>query len=204
MTFGGIFLDAVLSTKRHKIFRYGNNWVMLGVVIELGFRTNRYFCLPICWRVYEKQGPKTTKEHRTKSMLAAELVTMVGNWVPNRKILVVADSAYIGKNLLRNRAANIDVLGPICWKAALYEAVASPKRGCQHGKRLPTPAEMIKDDVKWPVQQMQITFKNDITRTLEVKLISGVCWYSVVGPQEVCIVLVQLGRIDLPPASQIH
>ena len=30
VAFGGIFLDAVLSTKRHKNFRFGNNWVMLG------------------------------------------------------------------------------------------------------------------------------------------------------------------------------
>jgi DDE superfamily endonuclease len=58
VAFGGIFLDAVLSTKKHKVFRFGNNWVMLGVVIELSFRPNRYFCLPILWRVYEKQGPR--------------------------------------------------------------------------------------------------------------------------------------------------
>ena len=29
VAFGGIFLDAVLSTKKHKTFRYGNNWVLL-------------------------------------------------------------------------------------------------------------------------------------------------------------------------------
>jgi len=52
VAFGGIFLDAVLSTKKHKNFRFGNNWVMLGIVIELSFRPNRYFCLPILWRVF--------------------------------------------------------------------------------------------------------------------------------------------------------
>ena len=50
VAFGGIFLDAVLSTKRHKVFRFGTNWVMLGIVIELPFRKNRYFCLPIMCR----------------------------------------------------------------------------------------------------------------------------------------------------------
>src|ERR1700730_2552250 len=58
VAFGGIFLDAVLSTKKHKVFRFGNNWVVLGVVIELPFRRHRYFCLSILWRVYEKQGSK--------------------------------------------------------------------------------------------------------------------------------------------------
>src|ERR1041384_6414850 len=35
VAFGGIFLDAVLSTRKHKVFRFGNNWVMLGVVLGL-------------------------------------------------------------------------------------------------------------------------------------------------------------------------
>ena len=66
VAFGGIFLDAVLSTKRHKVFRFGNNWVMVGVVVEL-FSADALFCLPIVWRVYEKRGTKSKKEHRTKS-----------------------------------------------------------------------------------------------------------------------------------------
>src|ERR1700676_39638 len=112
VAFGGIFLDAVLSTKKHKNFRFGNNWVMLGIVIELSFRPNRYFCLPILWRVYEKQGSKSKKEHRTKSQLAAEMVAVLAGWLPQRKILVIGDSAYIGKHLLRQRPANVDALGP--------------------------------------------------------------------------------------------
>lgn len=191
VAFGGIFLDAVLSTKRHKNFRFGNNWVMLGVVVELSFRPNRYFCLPILWRVYEKRGTKTNKEHRTKSMLAAEMLAVIAAWFPSRKFLVVADSAYMGRHLLRNRSAQIEALGPICWKAALHEAVANPQRGCRHGQRLPSPAEMLKDDVRWPAKRMRITFKNEVTRLLEVKVIRGACWYPVVGPQEVQVVLVR-------------
>jgi hypothetical protein len=41
----------VLSTSKHKVFRFGNNWVVLGVVVELAFRPNRYFCLSVLWRV---------------------------------------------------------------------------------------------------------------------------------------------------------
>ena len=65
VAFGGIFLDAVLSSKKHKVFRYGNNWVMMGIVVELALRPNRYFCLPIAWRVYEKRGTKAKQEHPT-------------------------------------------------------------------------------------------------------------------------------------------
>src|SRR5260370_6784782 len=50
VAFGGIFLDAVLSSKRHKIFRFGTNWVTLGLIVELPFRKDRPFCLNILWR----------------------------------------------------------------------------------------------------------------------------------------------------------
>jgi DDE superfamily endonuclease len=191
VAFGGIFLDAVLSTKRHKVFRFGNNWVMVGVVVELFFRPTRYFCLPIVWRVYEKRGTKSKKEHRTKSQLAAEMIAVVAGWFPQRNFLVVADSAYIGKHLLRQRPANVQALGPLCWKAALYEAVSEPRRGCRHGRRLPTPAAMLKDDERWPAQRLRIKFKSGCKRVLQVKVIKGACWYAAAGAPEVHVVLVR-------------
>jgi hypothetical protein len=82
--------------------------------------------------------------------------------VPAAAFLVVADSAYIGKHLLHQRPANVEALGPICWKAALYEAVAKPVRGHRYGQRLPTPAEMLADEKRWPAQTLTIRFKNSI------------------------------------------
>ena len=35
VAFGGIFLDAVLSSKRHKTFRFGLNWVVLGIAVPI-------------------------------------------------------------------------------------------------------------------------------------------------------------------------
>src|SRR5713101_7918201 len=88
VAFGGIFLDAVLSSKKHKVFRFGNNWVLLGIVVELACRPNRYFCLPILWRIAEKKGTKSKAEHRTKPQLAAEMITVLAGWFPLREFLV--------------------------------------------------------------------------------------------------------------------
>jgi hypothetical protein len=191
VAFGGIFLDAVLSTKKHKVLRFGNNWVMLGIVVELAFRPNRYFCLPIAWRVYEKKGTKTKQEHRTKCQLAAEMIVMFAGWFPTREFVVVADIAYIGKHLLKNRPHNVSVLGPICWNAALYEVVTNPVRGNRHGKRLATPKAMLADDKKRPAQKMLIQFKNECQRNLEVKIIRDVCWYPAADSAAVQIILVR-------------
>ncbi len=190
VAFGGIFLDAVLSTKKHKIFRFGNNWVLLGVVVELPCRRNRYFCLSILWRVYQKQGSKPQAEHRTKSQLAAEMVAVLAGWLPQRKILVVGDSAYMGKHLLRQRPANVDALGPIHWKAALFEAWSEPAGRRQHGPRLPTPRQIMADPRRWPARQETITFKSGVERKLAVQVVTGVCWYATAGPQAVQVVLV--------------
>lgn len=191
VAFGGIFLDAVLSTKKHKVFRFGNNWVMLGIVVELPLRPDRYFCLPMLWRVYEKRGSKSKQEHRTKSQLAAAMIATLAGWFPERAFCVVADSAYLGQHLLKQRPANVQVLGPLCWKAALYEVVAEPKRGQRHGQRLPTPAVMLTDDRHWTVQTMRLRFKNDCQRQLEVKVIPSVCWYTAAGSAAVQVVLVR-------------
>ena len=56
VAFGGIFLDAVLSTRKHKTLRFGLNWVVLGVAVPLPFRPDRYYCLPVLWRCYRKKG----------------------------------------------------------------------------------------------------------------------------------------------------
>jgi hypothetical protein len=191
VAFGGIFLDAVLSTKKHKVFRFGNNWVMLGIVVELACRPNRFFCLPIAWKVYEKKGAKTKQEHRTKCQLAAELIVMVAGWFPGREFLVVADIAYIGKHLLKNRPQNVAVLGPLCWTAALYQVVAEPVRGNRYGKRLATPQAMLADDKKRPAEKKLISFKNGCVRTLDVKVVRDVCWYTAAGSAAVQIILVR-------------
>jgi hypothetical protein len=69
VAFGGIFLDAVLSSRRYKVLRFGTNWVLLGLVMQLRDHPDRFFCLPLLWRVYEKRGQKSKTYHRTKAAI---------------------------------------------------------------------------------------------------------------------------------------
>jgi DDE superfamily endonuclease len=189
VAFGGIFLDAVLSTKRHKTFRFGTNWVLLGLVVQLRGRPERFFCLPLLWRVYEKQGNKSKAQHRTKPQLAADLVGLLAGWLPGRQLLLVADSAYISKGLLYHRPSNVEAIGPLCWKAALWQAL--PGQRPQAGQRLLTPAQLLADDQHWPARTRWITFPNGRRRRLHLKQFDGVCWPSVAGDQPVRVLLVR-------------
>jgi len=189
VAFGGIFLDAVLSSRRHKVFRFGTNWVLLGLVVELRDRPDRFFCLPLLWRVYEKQGNKSKAQHRTKPRLAADMIGLLAGWLPGREVLVVADSAYISKGLLHDRPANVEAIGPACWKAALWQAAVGQRP--TQGQRLPTPAQLLADDERWPAATRWITFPNGHRRRLHLKQIDDVYWPSVAGDKPVRLVLVR-------------
>ena len=91
VAFGGIFLDAVLSTKRHKIFRFGLNWVMLG--IDVPSRCVRTASsAAVLWRVYCKKGQPG---YQTRWKAAAVLARMLVEAIPERTFCVVGDSAYV-------------------------------------------------------------------------------------------------------------
>src|SRR5262249_16695701 len=86
VAFGGIFLDAGLSSKRHKVFRFGNNWGLLGVRVELPFRPNRYFCLSILWRGGAKGGGEGKKGKRTKNPTGGGVEAGGGGGVAPREV----------------------------------------------------------------------------------------------------------------------
>jgi len=85
----------------------------------------------------------------------------------------------------------VEALGPLCWKAALFEAVSEPRWGCRHGRRWPTPAALLKDDATCPAQRQWLSFKNGCERLLEIKVFTGLCWYSAAGSAAVQVVLVR-------------
>jgi hypothetical protein len=129
VAFGGIFLDAVLRSKRYTTFRFGTNGVRLGLVVSMPVRRDRFFGLPLWWRVDEKRGAKPEHDHRTQPALAADAVRTLAEWRPGRKILVIADRASIGKGRLRDRPENVESIGPVGWHAARTEVHAGPDGG---------------------------------------------------------------------------
>jgi hypothetical protein len=192
VAFGGIFLDAVLSSKKHKTFRFGLNWVVLGLAVPVPFRADRHFCLPVLWRLYRKKGQAG---HRPRPQSAAELVRRLAEANPERTFWLVGDSAYVNAALLQGRPENLHVIGPLHWKAALYDRPA-PRRPEQKGAsrkkgdRLPNPKAMIEDTVTYPAELMEIAFPK-VTRELRVQVVRDVLWYRGSKTDPVLVVLVR-------------
>src|SRR5512135_2669203 len=190
VAFGGIFLDAVLSTKQHKTLRFGLNWVVLGIAVPVPLRADRYFCLPVLWRCYRKKGKPG---HRSRTQLAAELARHLAKSLPDRAFWLVGDSAYINSEVMRGRPENLQVLGPLRWDAALYERPGPyPGRGrpAKKGERLPTPLAMIEDTARYPARQRTIRFPK-LERRLRVQVVRDVLWYTGCGESPVMVVLVR-------------
>jgi hypothetical protein len=190
VAFGGIFLDAVMSSKKHKTFRFGLNWVVLGIAVPVPLRPDRYYCLPVLWRLYRKKGQP---EYQTRPQAAAGLARKLAEANPGRTFWLVGDSAYINAAVLRGRPANLQVIGPLHWKAALFERpgpYGGKGRPPKKGQRLPTPKAMIEDTATYPAEVLKVELPK-ATRELRVQVIRDVLWYRGCKDEPVMVVLVR-------------
>ena len=190
VAFGGIYLDPVLSSKKHKVFRFGTNYVTLGLIVQLPFRQDRFFCVNILWRVCAKKDKNNPGTHRTKPQLAREMVELVASWLPGRQLLAVADSAYLGKNLLKDLPTNVDALGPIHWQAELTEPL--PQDYCgrrKKGNKLTTPRQAMEDE-RWAWQDLLLHHPKG-KKALQIKMLGPCCWYNSAGQMILHVVLVR-------------
>ena len=192
VAFGGIFLDAVLSTKRHKTLRFGVNWVVLGIAVPIPWRPDRYYCLPVLWRAYRK---KDQAGYQSRPHAAAAMARLLAEANPERTFWLVGDSAYVNAATLQGRPKNLQVIGPLHWKAALYQRPAPPVEGQKgrprkKGERLPTPKAMIEDVASYPAEIRTVAFPQ-VTRELRLQLIRDVLWYRGCKTDPVAVLLVR-------------
>jgi len=171
----GMHHDALLSSKALKLFSWGHDWVVLSVVVwNLPWAPPIVLALPIGFRLYvNKQGltkgkkkskkskkskkgsgkssPQTARPagHKTRPELAVELISLVAGWFPERRFVVLGDSLYGGKSVVRHLPANVDLISRAVANAALYEPAPKPtgKRGGprKKGERLPSIAAWAED-----------------------------------------------------------
>ena len=78
------------------------------------------------------------------------------------------------------------MIGPLHWKAALFERPEPPQKGQRgqprkKGERLPNPKAMIEDTTTYPAEVLEIAFPKQ-TRKLRVQVIRDVLWYRGARP----------------------
>jgi hypothetical protein len=162
---------------------YGNNWVVLGVVVRLRF-TSRPVAVPVMAKLVIK-GTNS----KSRLWLARRMAERLAVALPGRQVRVVADSAYVGGEL-KGLPAGISWTTRLRKDAALHglppERTGRPGRPRMKGDRLPSLAKLAAT-----AEFSQVT----VTRYGRTEVVGAAVvtclWYSVFGSLPVTVVIVR-------------
>lgn len=91
--------------------------------------------------------------HATRPELMVQMLTLVASWFPDRQFLFLGDSLYTGESVLRHLPSNVDLIGAVHPKGALYEPAPEKQSGRgaprKKGERLPTREAWAANDEPW-------------------------------------------------------
>ena len=171
------------SARGPKKVGFGNNWVIVGIVVTLPM-LSRPVCLPVAARLVVKN---TTSASRL--WLARRMAEDLARALPDRQIHVVADAAYAGREL-RGLGDRITWTTRLRCDAALFELAppATGKRGRPRlkGSRLPCSATWGRTLEFTPTT----VYRYGATTTVHIATITCL-WYSVFGSRPVRVVLLR-------------
>ena len=97
----GIYRDAVRSSHSHFVKCSGLRWICLMLLVPIHW-ANRVWALPFLTvlaaseRYYQSKG----KKHKKLTDWARQMILQLKRWLPERKLIIVADASYSCYNLL--------------------------------------------------------------------------------------------------------
>ena len=146
----GMHHDPLISTRKVARVNWGHSWVVLSVIVHFPFCADRYFALPILFRLYINKQTEAKKGgwYRTRPELAVDMLYTLCRAYENRRFHVVADSTYGGQSVLGDLPENCDLTSRLDLDARLYEAPPVRKPGTngrprKRGTRVPSPRRML-------------------------------------------------------------
>jgi hypothetical protein len=146
----GMHQDPMISTRKVPRLSWGHSWVVLSVIVRFPFCAERYFALPVLFRLYVNRQTVAKKGgwYRTRPELAVDMLYTLCRTHEDRRFHVVGDSTYGGQSVLGDLPKNCDLTSRLDLDARLYEAPPVRKPGTngrprRRGTRLPSPRQML-------------------------------------------------------------
>jgi hypothetical protein len=147
----GCHHDAVRSSHKLVVWRWGHRWIVLAISVKLPF-TWRRWALPVLVALYrpEELNRSEKRRHKTAPDLARGLMAALIHWFPKRKFIFLGDGGYASHELARfcfrhNRHATL--VSRYHGDANLYDPPSKAKgrkgRPRVKGKKIPTPQEVV-------------------------------------------------------------
>lgn len=201
---GGVYHDPLASTYsgsrgRQTQFSFGLKFVVLAIWVPVGFMQSGGIAVPILFRLYRSPKTCSADDHTKFTVLGAELVGIVEQWWPDRRIVNIGDRDYASQTVLTRVDPETDVVGPLPMDARLrdpeFDQTPGPGRTRKWGARLPSPEELAADEsIPWETVQMYM-YGGQIT--VRVKTIQAQ-WKCAPADRTLTVVVTRdpSGRLD--------
>jgi hypothetical protein len=196
----GVYRDATRSSREFFVKAMGLRWVCLMLLVPIPW-AGRAWALPFLTalapseRYYEARG----RRHKKLTDWGRQLLLQVRRWLPERAIVVVADSGYAALALLdrcRRLRRPIAVVTRLRLDAALYEPAPPRRPGARgrprlKGARLPTLARRFADPRSSWAAIVVPHWYGAGPRTVEVVSETAVWYHSGLAPVPIRWVLIR-------------
>ena len=185
----GIYRDGVRSSGSHFVKASGLRWISLMWLTDIPW-AHRTWALPVLTalapseRYYQKMG----RAHKKLTDWARQMIIQLRRWLPNRPLVLVADSSYAVLDLLhfcQSMDRPVTLITRLRLDAALYEP-APPRLPSQigrprvKGERLPTLRELLDcPDTRWT--SAVVAWYHGDNRTVELSSHTAL-WYHAGKP----------------------
>ncbi len=147
----GIYRDPVRSSHSHFVKASGLRWLSLMLTVRIPW-AERVWALPVltCLCPSERYYEERKCPHKKLTAWARQMILQVKRWLPEREVVIVADSSFAALELLEAVRQEVTMITRLRLDAALYEP--APRRQPRQngrprlkGARLPTLAAALKD-----------------------------------------------------------
>ena len=180
----GIYRDPVRSSRSHFVKVSGLRWLCMMLAVPIPWAV-RVWALPFLTalcpseRYHDQQG----KRHKTLTDWARQMVKLVKRWLPERQIVIVADSTFAALEFLGAARPYATIITRLRLDAALYAPapVRRPRqrgRARKKGERLPTLSEVLADPhTRWKTLTIPFWY-GEHNRQVQVVSATAVWYHS--------------------------
>ncbi len=178
----GIYRDPVRSSHGHFVKASGLRWLSLMVIVPIPWASRRW-ALPFLTVLAPSQRWSDARRRRHKKLTdwARQAILQTKRWLPQRRIVVVADSGFAALDLIAAVRRHVCLITRLRLDASLFEP-APPRRPGRLGRpplkgpRVPKLTQILADPkTVWSLITLQEWYGGQ-QRTLEI--VSGTAvWY---------------------------
>ena len=185
----GIYRDPVRSSKSHFVKTSGLRWISMQLLAEVPW-AGRIWGLPFLTVLApsERYNLERGRRHKTLPEWGRQMIRQLRRWLPDRALVVVADSTYAVLELLADAAGlpqPVTVVTRLRLDAALYDPAPPREPGTKgrprvKGERQPTLATRLLDpDTVW--ETLTVPWYGGGTASVEVATGTAL-WYHPGAP----------------------